>query len=99
VPAPLRVTLEAATWPRSSAAFRPHRSSANPAAEALGAPATVPRGTHVKFNMPGPAGGSVGGELGAVSSRTGVVENESAPLLPHMAQPAEHLAVDVRLQP
>jgi len=99
VPAPLRVTLEAATWPRSSAALRPHRSSANPAAEPLSVPAAVPRGAHVKFSMPGAAGGGVGGELGAVSSGTGVVESESAPLLPHMAQPAEHLAVDVRLQP
>ena len=106
LPGVTRITLEAAAWPRSST-LASHKSLARtPAAEPIRlSAAAVPRATRVKFDAPGLAfeagrgdsGAAIGGAgiHGSGGGGSGGNEDEHALLLPHMAQPAEHLAVTI----
>ena len=90
----VRTTLDAAAWPRAASelAHRPSNLGAAPRGSS-GVPPPIRRPMHVKFEEPalavssGGAGGSAAGSSGA--------EDERALLLPHMAQPAEHITVDI----
>ena len=90
----IRTTLDAAAWPRAASelAHRPSNSGAAPRGSS-GMPPPIRRPTHVKFEDPALAVSS-GGAGSAAAGGSGV-EDERALLLPHMAQPAEHIAVDI----
>lgn len=88
-----RTTLDAAAWPRAASelAHRPSNLGAAPRGSS-GVPPPIHRPTHVKFEEPALA--VAGGAGGAATGGSGA-EDERALLLPHMAQPAEHVAVDI----
>ena len=91
----VRTTLDAAAWPRAASelAHRPSNLGAAPRGSS-GMPPPIRRPTHVKFEEPGALAVS-SGRAGASAAGGSGAEDERALLLPHMAQPAEHVAVDI----
>ena len=87
----VRTTLDAAAWPHASSqlAQRPSNLGAAPRGSYT-VPPPIHRPTHVKFEEPALAVSGATGDGGAAAA-----EDERALLLPHMAQPAEHVAVDI----